>query len=285
MTKKDGLNNELVRLKMLGWNIPIKDEEEIFTPKEIDEGTISFPSEGYSGEETNSEATGFWAAERAKSIYDLLEKNDVKTLWEIGAGNGNAAIPLRNRGIEVIPIEPLRSGALTLSKNGFATFQATLEDLRFPDNSIGAIGAFDVLEHLENPSQLLAEIYRVLEPGGFFVCSVPAYQWLFSDFDISIGHFRRYSRKSISKLITSTGLEAQSTISLFGYLVMPALILRRIPYLLGRRNAYAQTAVSSGGNSQMLHKLSPIFRIIGGLEKLFKTPFGLSIILISKKTD
>jgi SAM-dependent methyltransferase len=279
------MESELTRLSVIGWTIPEKDGDGIFTLKEIDEDTISFPSEGYSGEETNSEASGFWAAERAKSIYDLLEKNGVKTLWEIGAGNGNAAIPLRDRGIEIIPVEPLRSGALTLSKNGFPTFQSTLEDLSFPNNSIGAIGAFDVLEHLENPSQLLAEIHRILQTGGIFICSVPAYQWLYSDFDIAIGHFRRYSRKSINKLITSTGLETQSTISLFGYLVMPALILRRIPYLLGRRNAYAQTAASSGGNSQMLHKLSPIFRIIGGLEKLFKTPFGLSIILISKKPD
>ena len=279
------MESELTRLSILGWKVPEKDGDGIFTPKEIDEDTISFPSEGYSGEETNSEATGFWAAERAKSIYSLLEKNSVNTLWEIGAGNGNAAIPLRNWGIEVIPVEPLRSGALTLSKNSFATFQATLEDLNFPDNSIGAIGAFDVLEHLENPSQVLAEIYRILQPGGIFICSVPAYQWLFSDFDISIGHYRRYSRKSINKLISSTRLEPQSTMSLFGYLVIPAFILRRIPYLLGRRNAYAQTATSPGGNSQMLHKLSPVFGVVGSLERFFKIPFGLSIILTSKKPD
>jgi hypothetical protein len=149
------MESELTRLSIIGWKIPEKDGDGIFTPKEIDEDTISFPSEGYSGEETNSEATGFWAAERAKSIYDLLERNGVKTLWEIGAGNGNAAFPLRSRGIEVIPIEPLRSGAVTLSKNGFVTFQATLEDLSFPDNSIGAIGAFDVLEHLEDRANYL----------------------------------------------------------------------------------------------------------------------------------
>jgi SAM-dependent methyltransferase len=279
------MESELTRLSILGWKVPERDVDGIFTPKEIDEDAINFPSEGYSGEETNSEANGFWAAERAKSIYDLLEKNGVKTLWEIGAGNGNAAIPLRNRGIEVIPIEPLRSGALTLSKNGFATFQATLEDLSFPDNSIGAIGAFDVLEHLENPSQLLGEIYRILEPGGYFVCSVPAYQWLFSDFDISIGHFRRYSRKTLRSLIASTGLITQTTSSLFGYLVLPAFVLRRIPYLFGRRNAYIQTVYSTGGNSQLLEKLNPFFRIIGSFEKLIKFPIGLSIILISKKPN
>ena len=277
------MESELTRLSILGWKVPEKDVDGIFTPKEVDEDAISFPSEGYSGEETNSEANGFWAAERAKSIYDLLEKNGVKTLWEIGAGNGNAAIPLRNRGIEVIPIEPLRSGALTLSKNGFATFQATLEDLSFPENSIGAMGAFDVLEHLEDPSQLLAEIQRILQPEGIFICSVPAYQSLFSDFDISIGHYRRYSRKSLRNLIASTGLMTKTTSSLFGYLVLPAFVLRRIPYLLGRRNAYSQTVYSTGGNSRFLDKLNPFFRSFGSFEKLIRLPIGLSIILIAKK--
>jgi SAM-dependent methyltransferase len=279
------MESELTRLSNLGWKIPEKDVDGIFTPRKINEEAISFPSEGYSGEETNSEATGFWAAERARAIYQLLESVGIDALWEIGAGNGNAAIPLRSRGIEVIPIEPLRSGARTLSLNGFATFQATLEGLSFPDNSIGAIGAFDVLEHLENPSHLLSEIYRVLEPGGIFICSVPAYQWLFSDFDISIGHFRRYSRKSLNKLVAAAGIKKQSSLSVFSYLVLPAFILRRIPYLLGRRNAYIQTAASCGGNSQMLHKMGPVFGVVGSVERFFKIPFGLSIILLGKKPN
>jgi hypothetical protein len=115
-----------MRLSALGWNVPSKDSDGIFNSKEIDEDQISFPSEGYTEEASNSEASGFWARERANCIYDLLKANGAKTLWEIGAGNGNAAIPLRDRGIEVLPIEPLRSGALTLSKNGFTTFCARL---------------------------------------------------------------------------------------------------------------------------------------------------------------
>ena len=170
-------------------------------------------------------------------------------------------------------------------KNGFLTFHATLEGLNLPNSSIEAIGAFDVLEHLEKPEILLTEIYRVLKPGGVFICSVPAYQWLFSDFDISIGHYRRYSRKSLRNLIDSTGLKTQSISSLFGYLVLPALVLRRVPYLFGRRNAYSQTINSTGGNSQLLEKLNPYFGVIGRIEKLIKLPIGLSIILISNKPN
>jgi 2-polyprenyl-3-methyl-5-hydroxy-6-metoxy-1,4-benzoquinol methylase len=277
------IEEELLRLSNLGWKVPLQDNDGIFS-LEVDEDSISFPSEGYTGEVNNSEAAGFWALERANSIGELLNSINVNTLWEIGAGNGNAAIPLRDQGFNVLPIEPLSSGALTLVKNGFTTFQATLDQLNFPDNSINAIGAFDVLEHLENPDILLDEVFRILKPGGAFICSVPAYQWLFSDFDLSIGHYRRYSRKSLNTILRSAGFQQQSTNSLFGFLVLPAFVLRRIPFLLGRRNSYKETIKSSGGNSHLVESLSRVLVLISRLERHLKIPVGLSIISISKKS-
>lgn len=276
--------SELIRLSTLGWNVPAKDGDGIFTPKEIDESQISFPSEGYTGEASNSEANGFWARERANCIHDLLEANGAKTLWEIGAGNGNAAIPLRDWGIEVLPIEPLRSGALTLSKNGFPTFQATLENLEFPDNSIEAIGAFDVLEHLEDPAIILREIHRVLTPGGFFVCSVPAYQWLFSDFDLSIGHYRRYSRKSLSALLNSSNFRITHESALFAFLLIPAFLLRRVPYLLGRRANLFEVSKSVGGNSSIVNKLEWILSGVNRVERGMRFPFGLTLLCVARKS-
>jgi SAM-dependent methyltransferase len=273
-----------MRLSALGWNVPSKDRDGIFNSKEIDEDQISFPSEGYTGEASNSEASGFWARERANSIYDLLKANGVKTLWEIGAGNGNAAIPLRDRGIEVLPIEPLRSGALTLSKNGFTTFCATLEDLSFPDNSIEAIGAFDVLEHLEDPAIVLREIHRVLVPGGIFVCSVPAYQWLFSDFDLSIGHYRRYSRKSLSSQLNFSNFRITHESALFAFLLVPAFILRRIPFLLGRRANLIDVKKSAGGNSSIMNKLEWILIGVNRLERRLHLPIGLTLLCVARKS-
>ena len=174
----------------------------------------------------------FGQRKRAYIIGKMLKERRVKLLWEVGAGNGNAAIPLRKNGIDVVCVEPLRSGALTLVKNGFLTFQSTLETLELPDNSIEAIGAFDVLEHLEYPEILLREIFRILRPGGYFICSVPAYQWLFSNFDISIGHYRRYSRSELKKLIGLAGLDTIEKKSIFGFLIIPSFMLRRVPFIL-----------------------------------------------------
>lgn len=232
------MNSELERLRFIGWVAPNLDDEGIFTVGAVNEDLISFPNACYVEEELNAGSEGFWAKERAKAIRQMLYEFDLKVIWEIGAGNGNASVPLRNAGVRVIPIEPLRSGALQLVKNNFQPFQATLQDLKLPGNSVAAFGAFDVLEHLEDPDVLLSEIFRVLKPGGAFLCSVPAYEWLYSDFDISIGHFRRYSKKSIERTLESAQFEIMQTSWLFGFLVLPAFLLRRIPFLLGRRRNF-----------------------------------------------
>ena len=54
--------------------------------------------------------------------------------------------------------------------------------------------AFDVLEHCEPEAVALAELARVLAPGGRLLMSVPAYEWAWSDFDDDNGHHRRYTR-------------------------------------------------------------------------------------------
>jgi SAM-dependent methyltransferase len=277
------MDSELERLQNEGWVIPLKDKDGIFTPMLINEELISFPSESFSGGAHNDEASGFWATQRANLIAEMLGATGEITLWEIGAGNGSAAIPLRNLGLNVIPVEPLRSGAVTLAKNGFITFNSTLESLELPNNSIDAIGAFDVLEHLEKPEMLLKEIHRVLKPGGTFICSVPAYQWLLSDFDLSIGHFRRYSRQELRNLLMSSSLEPMNTRWLFGFLVLPALVFRRLPYLFGRRRNFSSIKNSNQSKFDLLIALSPILKLLAKFEHKIELRFGLSLLVIARK--
>jgi SAM-dependent methyltransferase len=55
----------------------------------------------------------------------------------------------------------------------------------------------DVLEHIEDDVGELRRAAGLLESGGHLVVLSPAHQWLFSPFDASIGHHRRYSRASL----------------------------------------------------------------------------------------
>jgi SAM-dependent methyltransferase len=55
----------------------------------------------------------------------------------------------------------------------------------------------DVLEHVEDDGEELRESAVRLREGGQLIVLAPAHHWLFSPFDEAIGHFRRYSRRSL----------------------------------------------------------------------------------------
>ena len=56
----------------------------------------------------------------------------------------------------------------------------------------------DVLEHIEDDHAEMARAAAHLNPGGCVIVLAPAHQWLFTPFDRSIGHFRRYSRQTLA---------------------------------------------------------------------------------------
>ena len=72
----------------------------------------------------------------------------------------------------------------------------TLESLP-PVRTFDTLLYIDVLEHIEDDYAELRLAAARLRPGGHVIVLSPAHNWLFSPFDAAIGHFRRYSRKSL----------------------------------------------------------------------------------------
>ena len=58
----------------------------------------------------------------------------------------------------------------------------------------------DVLEHIENDEFEMIKAARKLKKNGCLVVLAPAYQFLYSPFDVKIGHFRRYHRKRLTAI-------------------------------------------------------------------------------------
>ncbi|HEX5861657.1 MAG TPA: class I SAM-dependent methyltransferase, partial [Nocardioides sp.] len=77
--------------------------------------------------------------------------------------------------------------------------------LPFRDGSFDVVGAFDVVEHCDPEDRALAELARVLVPGGRLLLSVPAYQWAWTDHDVRAGHYRRYTRPRLLAAVQDAG--------------------------------------------------------------------------------
>lgn len=126
---------------------------------------------------------------------------------EVGAGNGaNTAqfLPL-SRGVSSWTcLEPDSRLAAEVTARGLhlpggravEVRNATSEGLA-PAEKFDSILYVDVLEHIEDDGGELARVAAHLEPGGRLVIMSPAHQFLFSPFDASVGHFRRYDRRTL----------------------------------------------------------------------------------------
>jgi len=108
-----------------------------------------------------------------------------------------------------------------------------------------------VIEHLEDPSPLLEECRRVLDPVGQLVVTVPAYSWLWSSADDLAGHWRRYTSASLAGELREAGYQVSTCTYRMASLVIPMFLARALPYRLGHRSQLSiikqQLAVSTGG--------------------------------------
>lgn len=88
--------------------------------------------------------------------------------------------------------------------------------LPFAEASVDAVAAFDVIEHFSDEAALLAELRRVLCPGGRLLVSVPAYDWAWSSHDVAAGHHRRYTRGRLVSVLAANGFVTERATYAFG---------------------------------------------------------------------
>lgn len=127
---------------------------------------------------------------------------------EIGCGQGAAATILaahfQYTGYEPDPIS-FQTASARLERMGVG--QVVNDFLpTAPDRQYDVVGAFEVLEHLEDDGVAIQDWVRWVRPGGHVIVSVPAHPDRFGPADSRVGHFRRYTRSAIVELLVGAGL-------------------------------------------------------------------------------
>ncbi len=74
------------------------------------------------------------------------------------------------------------------------------DQVPLPAGSLDYVTALDVLEHTPDDRAVVAGFARLLKPGGVALVTVPASMALWSDWDVSLHHYRRYSRPQLTAL-------------------------------------------------------------------------------------
>jgi len=148
----------------------------------------------------------FAKAVRWKSYFGKVLTPYVRgDVLEVGAGFGGSTPFLCNRNVHswtaLEPDAQLAGQLPTFVREAEVPVEpgvqvGTLTDLP-GEARFDCITYIDVLEHIEHDATELARAASHLRPGGHLVVLSPAYPWLFSAFDHAVGHFRRYTAKSL----------------------------------------------------------------------------------------
>ncbi|HYL36195.1 MAG TPA: class I SAM-dependent methyltransferase [Bryobacteraceae bacterium] len=164
----------------------------------------------------------FYLAKRWKTYWaGLVSRYLGSEVLEVGAGIGaNTELLCSNRQRRWVCLEPdeslLRRLIHHLKNDEYRSVvevrHGTLASLP-KEEAFDTILYVDVLEHIQDDRGELEQAVELLRPGGALIVLAPAHQWLFSPFDQSIGHYRRYSRRTLRAIVPSS-LEVRSLIYL-----------------------------------------------------------------------
>lgn len=196
-----------------------------------DVGEISYPEDG-NKEYYNVEDKSFWFVHRNKCILAVTQKYlPAGSLFlDVGGGNGYVARNLQENGYEAVMLEPYLAGCLNAKERGLAhVVHGDLMQSEFPEASFDAIGIFDVLEHISDRAAFLKKIHTLLRPKGKLFVAVPAFQWLWSDEDVHVGHYLRYTKGILKREATAAGFDKLFDSYFFSFLVLPIGLFRAIP--------------------------------------------------------
>ncbi|MCC7492594.1 MAG: class I SAM-dependent methyltransferase [Fimbriimonadaceae bacterium] len=183
----------------------------------------------------------WWFVGRQAILASLLDQHltpaDLahRRIVDVGCGSG-ATLRLLQRYGQAVGVDPFRS-ALTLSQSRGLPCLVQADATRLPlaAGSVHLATALDVLEHIADDRAAAAEVARMLRPGGQFLLTVPAYQFLWSQHDEALDHFRRYTARQVRALVEGAGLRVQR----LGYcisLLLPAAVALRLGQRLRRRS-------------------------------------------------
>jgi 2-polyprenyl-3-methyl-5-hydroxy-6-metoxy-1,4-benzoquinol methylase len=191
-----------------------------------------------------------------------------KTTAEVGAGIGNISKLLEKHVEHLTAFEPNNNliQKLKMSLNGKSTI---INSILTPKLTFDSIVYINVLEHIKNDRIELLKARNALTDNGHLIIFVPALQWLYSDFDRSIGHYRRYNKKQLTTLIKEAGFEVIKA----KYLDMPGILPWLINFTLLGKSLNERSA-------RTYDKLVPLVRFGEGL---INPPIGKNLLVVGKR--
>ena len=228
-----------------------------------------------------AQANHFWIKSRFRAIQSQLKGYAVgKRFLEIGCGHGVVITQFEDAYGTTVDGCDLNMLALNQVKNTKGTIYC-LDIYDQPEQLLeryDGVLLLDVIEHIDDHAHFLKTGLRYAKTGGLVIINVPALNTLFSKYDTAAGHKRRYTKKTMRKLLEDCGVE-DIKMAYWGFSLLPIAVIRKFILRFVREEKIIATGFKTPGEFSN-HVLNALLKTENALLK--KPPLGTSLIAIGR---
>lgn len=216
-------------------------------------------------------------------MYDTIAPHLAGRVLEIGSGIGNISKLFLEAGRSIM-LSDLRDNYLGIIQEQFSghpnllgfrqldlvhpQFDAVYTDLM---DSFDSAFALNVVEHIQDDVLALRNLAKLVKPGGKVAILVPAYQWLYNQFDAHLHHYRRYTLAGLQQVFDKSGVYKRTHGQYFNLAGIPGWFVSG--KLMGNKTI-------PSGQFKLFDTLVPIFRLA---DAAIGNRAGLSTIVVAQR--
>ncbi|MHB1080071.1 MAG: class I SAM-dependent methyltransferase [Prosthecobacter sp.] len=207
-------------------------------------------------------------------------------LLDAGCGTGGMLEFLQGTmgGLELAGVDVAEDAVRHCHQRGLSTVQSgAVEALEFEDAVFDAVLSLDVLYHAGvNEEKALAEMGRVLRPGGLLVLNLPAFDGLRGSHDVVVSGARRYTICQVRMLLQHSSLAVEMIQYWNAWLFLPLLVWRRLSRMKAEQEPTWESDLKLTP-AWMNSLLAGMGRVDAGLCRKLRLPFGSSVFAVARK--
>jgi ubiquinone/menaquinone biosynthesis C-methylase UbiE len=215
-------------------------------------------------------------------VAEAVRGRSAAAILDCGCGTGHNLTLLRQYGAAV-GIDLTASGLGYAHRRGErAVAQASAVALPFAEACFDLVTSFDVIYSLQDEAETtaLAEMFRVLRPGGHLVINVAAMDLLTGNHSVLASEVRRYSRTSLTQRLNRAGFQIRR-ISYTNATIMPLVAaVRLVQRVSGHKESAQEIAIPPAIVNSML---STLLRVEAAALRVVNMPFGSSLLALARR--
>jgi SAM-dependent methyltransferase len=172
------------------------------------------------------------------------------------------------------------TAAAFVRQRGFSRIAVgSATELPFDDRSFDLATAFGVIEHVERDDAMLAEMLRVVRPGGHTLIVTSAHRWLWSVHDERVHHVRRYRRGELRERVVRAGWRVEQLSYVNAALFPPVAAVRLLQRIVPQPKSHESGMSGFGMPPGPLNRaLASLLALEGSFLEHMDLPMGVGLI-------